>query len=280
MVGPGFSNPPLYAAEKSMDQFSRGELIFASIADQIELDWRSIARPEQLPPSGDWSVLAHTGGPWGRERPGPEPNGRRALAEAASVPVSPLRRPTSADVRDVMVEGSNPESAICAQLEPPDLRTSKRQPDLAERRPGGDVLPRRAGASSRPSACGGVVSTNCAPGEKFAAHGTTCSSAFASEKRPRQVITTTPRPIKFLKELVKRARPGCVVTRGRTSDDPAANLAPSFFSQIVRPIRRHATRPPGAQRRTARGRPRGAVDRDLLEEGRRDIERLRRCAGL
>ena len=44
------------ATEKSMNHFSRDESIFASIADQIESDWRSIARPEQLPPPGDWSV--------------------------------------------------------------------------------------------------------------------------------------------------------------------------------------------------------------------------------
>ena len=51
-------------------------------------------------------------------------------------------------------------------------------------------------------------------------------------KSPRQVITTTPKPIKLLKELVKRDGQDVVVTRGRTSDN-AANLAPTFLSQIV-----------------------------------------------
>lgn len=48
-------------------------------------------------------------------------------------------------------------------------------------------------------------------------------------RRPRQVITTTPRPIPVLKEII--ASPTTVVTRGSTYDN-AANLAPSF-RQII-----------------------------------------------
>jgi phage terminase large subunit-like protein len=49
-------------------------------------------------------------------------------------------------------------------------------------------------------------------------------------RRPRQVITTTPKPIKLLKGLLKRD--DIVITRGKTADN-AGNLAPSFLSQIV-----------------------------------------------
>ena len=48
---------------------------------------------------------------------------------------------------------------------------------------------------------------------------------------PRVVITTTPRPTKQIKELI--ADPTCHVTRGSTYEN-RANLAPAFFSQIVR----------------------------------------------
>jgi len=48
---------------------------------------------------------------------------------------------------------------------------------------------------------------------------------------PRACITTTPKPLKLLKELL--ADPGTVITRGRTLDN-AANLAPSFLTEIVR----------------------------------------------
>jgi phage terminase large subunit-like protein len=50
-------------------------------------------------------------------------------------------------------------------------------------------------------------------------------------KHPRQVVTTTPKPIKLLRELI--ANPDTVVTRGSTYDN-RENLAPAFFSQIVR----------------------------------------------
>lgn len=48
---------------------------------------------------------------------------------------------------------------------------------------------------------------------------------------PRVVVTTTPRPIKLLRDLL--ADPKVVVTRGRTEEN-ARNLAPAFLEQIVR----------------------------------------------
>jgi phage terminase large subunit-like protein len=51
-------------------------------------------------------------------------------------------------------------------------------------------------------------------------------------KHPQAIVTTTPRPIKLLKALLKRDRSDVVITRGKTSDN-AENLAPSFLSQIV-----------------------------------------------
>jgi phage terminase large subunit-like protein len=51
-------------------------------------------------------------------------------------------------------------------------------------------------------------------------------------KRPRATVTTTPRPIKLLRDLLKREGQDVVVSRGRTRDN-AANLAPSFINQII-----------------------------------------------
>ena len=48
---------------------------------------------------------------------------------------------------------------------------------------------------------------------------------------PRCVVTTTPRPIKLIRELL--ADPKVAVTRGRTADN-ADHLAPAFLDQIVR----------------------------------------------
>ena len=49
-------------------------------------------------------------------------------------------------------------------------------------------------------------------------------------KRPRQVITTTPKPSKLLKAII--ANPATIVTRGSTYDN-RANLPPSFFTQVI-----------------------------------------------
>jgi predicted phage terminase large subunit-like protein len=51
-------------------------------------------------------------------------------------------------------------------------------------------------------------------------------------KHPQCVITTTPRPIKILKGLIKREGQDVAVTRGKTSDN-RDNLAPTFVSTII-----------------------------------------------
>ena len=49
-------------------------------------------------------------------------------------------------------------------------------------------------------------------------------------ERPRQVVTTTPRPIPLLKRLM--AEPGTVVSKATTRDN-AAHLAPAFLESVV-----------------------------------------------
>ena len=47
--------------------------------------------------------------------------------------------------------------------------------------------------------------------------------------RPRQLVTTTPRPIKLLRRLL--AHPRAAITRARTQDN-AEHLAPDFLAAI------------------------------------------------
>ena len=47
---------------------------------------------------------------------------------------------------------------------------------------------------------------------------------------PRAVVTTTPKPVKLVRELM--AAPTTAITRGSTYDN-RANLAPAFFDQII-----------------------------------------------
>ena len=204
--------------------------IFASLADAIESDWRSIARPEQLPPPGDWStwlILAGRGA--GKTRAGAEYV--RALAEAAALPRIALVGPTAADVRDTMVEGESGLLAIAPNSNRPVYEPTKR------RLTWGNGVQATLFSSEEPDRLRG-------PQHGAAWLDELCSWRNVRDtwdnlqfglrlgKKPRQVITTTPKPIKLLKELVKRDGQDVVVSRGRTADN-AANLAPSFLSQIV-----------------------------------------------
>ena len=49
-------------------------------------------------------------------------------------------------------------------------------------------------------------------------------------EKPRQIVTTTPRPIPIIRRLL--SAPTTFVTRGKTTDN-RSNLAPSFFTQVV-----------------------------------------------
>jgi phage terminase large subunit-like protein len=50
-------------------------------------------------------------------------------------------------------------------------------------------------------------------------------------KKPRQIVTTTPRPTPVVKELVRR--PDVYITKGSTYDN-RANLSENFFSHVIR----------------------------------------------
>ena len=202
---------------------------FARIADAIQSDWQSLARPEQLPPPGEWSTwLILAGRGFGKTRTGAE--WVRSLAEAASVQRIALVGPTSADVRDTMVEGDSGLLAIAPNSNRPLYEPSKRRVVWNN----------------------GVTATMFSSEEPERLRGPQHAAAWLDElgawrnitetwdmlqfglrlgKRPRQVITTTPKPLKLIKDLLKRD--DVAVTRGRTSDN-AANLAPSFLSQIVK----------------------------------------------
>jgi len=195
---------------------------FARIADQLETDWQSIARPEQLPPPGDWSIhVVLAGRGWGKTS--------RSLAEAASVARIALVGPTAADVRDVMVEGSSGLLAIAPNSNRPTYEPSKRRltwPNGVQAAMFSSEEPDRLRGPQH----GAAWLDELAAWGNLQATWDMLQFGLRIGKRPRQIITTTPKPVKLLKELLKRE--DVVVTRGRTMDN-AENLAPSFLSQIV-----------------------------------------------
>jgi phage terminase large subunit-like protein len=199
---------------------------FGRLADQISTDWQSIARPSQLPPSGDWSIwLVLAGRGFGKTRCGAE--WVRAQAEAASVARIALVGPTAADVRDTMVEAGL--LAIAPNSNRPTWEPSKRRLIW----PNG--VQAWAFSSEEPDRLRG-------PQFEAAWCDELCAWKNVSEtwdmlqfgmrlgRRPRQVITTTPKPIPLLRALLKRD--DVAVTKGKTGDN-AKNLAPTFLETIV-----------------------------------------------
>ena len=88
---------------------SRSNDFAVALLDALQSGWRSVARPNQIAPAGDWSIwLIMAGRGFGKTRSGAEwtleqiSAGYRRIALVAA---------TAADVRDVMVTG---ESGILA----------------------------------------------------------------------------------------------------------------------------------------------------------------------
>jgi phage terminase large subunit-like protein len=193
-------------------------------------DWRFWARPSQLPPDGAWRIwLLLAGRGFGKTRCGAE--WVREQAEAGRARRIALLAPTAADLRDVMIEGESGLLAIA--------------PD--ERRPRYEPSKRRL---TWPN---GAIATGYSADEPERLRGPQHDAAWCDELAawrypeawdmlmlglrlgddPRAVVTTTPRPVRLVRELLARAGGDVAVTRGSTFDN-AANLAPAFLDQIVR----------------------------------------------
>ena len=191
-------------------------------------DWRKIARPNQIAPSGDWLTwLVLAGRGFGKTRCGAEWVREEVSAKRAQRIA--LIAETQKDLEEVMVFG---ESGILSVFPPHKRPKVTRKPIRIEFHTGAVAYGYNA---TEPDQLRGPQFTT-AWGDEFAkwryARETWDQLQFGLRlgKHPRQVITTTPRPIPVLKEIL--AAPSTVITRGITADN-AANLAPSFLLSIT-----------------------------------------------
>lgn len=194
------------------------------------------ARPNQILPDGDWRLwLAKAGRGWGKTRVGAE-----AVREwSESYPRIGLVAPTGDDARDIMVEG---ESGILAVF-PPD-------------RPARYIANRRR--IEFPSGAIGTLYTADEPERlRGPQHHKLWMDEIASwrylrsafdmamlglrlGRNPQAVLTSTPKPLPLVKELVARSRldPGSdplgrvVMTEGSTYEN-RANLADAFVREVI-----------------------------------------------
>ncbi len=196
--------------------------------------WEWVARPEQLQPRHvrwlTWLILAGRG--WGKSRTGAETVvswvRRREAGNIA------LIAPTSADARDVMVEGPagivkvSEWNACPVQYEPSKRRLT--WPNGARATLFSAEEPDRLRG---PQHDGGWLDELAAWDNPEGAWDM-YQFGLRLGAWPRTVITTTPRPIKLVKSLVEstKAADGEVVITGGSMYENAANLAPPFLRSI------------------------------------------------
>lgn len=191
-------------------------------------DWRAWARPNQLSPNGDWLtwiVLAGRG--FGKTRCGAEWVREEVTAKRASRIA--LIAETQKDLEEVMVFG---DSGIASVFPPHQRPKITKKPVRIEFHTGAVATGYNA---TEPDQLRGPQ-FDCAWADELAkwryAQETWDMLQFGLRlgNRPRQIITTTPRPIPLLKEIL--AAETTVVSRGVTTDN-RANLAPSFVQNVI-----------------------------------------------
>ena len=208
--------PPIAAAE-----------LLRRRANTERYDWQRIARPNQLPPPGEWIVwLLLAGRGFGKTRTGAE--FVRAEVEAGRARRIALVGATAGDTRDVMVEGESGILAVSPPANRPRYEPSKRRVTW----PNGAMA--TLYSADEPDRLRGPQHDLAWPDElaawRYANTWDMLMLGLRLGKRPRAVVTTTPRPTRIIRELLDN--PTTVVTRGSTYDN-RANLAPAFFEQII-----------------------------------------------
>ncbi len=205
----------------------------ASLLDAAESDsgWRGEARPAQLPPAGDWFAwVIMAGRGWGKTRTGAEWLAHKARTIPGDYAV--LGRSTQ-DTRETCLEGqSGLLRALGLQI---DSRAYNRATGQI-RLPNGSVI--YAYSAERPERVRGPNLSGAWADElavwRYPDHLWTETLVPALRiGRPQVVVTTTPRPIPLLRELISRDDGTVVVTRGSTFDN-AANLSPQALAELRR----------------------------------------------
>ncbi|MCP1337293.1 terminase family protein [Hyphomicrobiales bacterium FT118] len=201
----------------------------ASERRALEHVWPLWARADQLPPQGDWTTWVLLGGRGaGKTRAGAE--WVQTAVRAGAARRVALVGETIHDAVDVMVDGPSGLLSIA----PADFR------------------PRLQRGERRLTWPNGAQAFLFSAKDPEGLRGPQFDLAWADElakwarardawdmlqfglrlgARPRQVVTTTPRPLKLLREILDD--PGTVATSAPTYAN-RANLAPAFFDAVIR----------------------------------------------
>ncbi len=193
---------------------------------QLKYNWEYWARPEQMPPPGDWTFwLVNAGRGFGKSRCGSEwiiDQIRKGFTKIG------LIGPTASSVRDIMVEGDSGIQVISRPDFRPLYEPSKRKLTW----PNGAVA--HTYSAEEPDRLRGPQFEKIWADElavwKYPEAWDMAKLSLRLGRKPQAIITTTPKPKRVLKELI--ADKDCVVTGGSTYDN-IQNLAESFYKTIV-----------------------------------------------
>lgn len=205
-----------------------GALDKAGLLAHLQYYWPFWARPNQMPPTDkawvNWIVQAGRG--FGKTRVGVE----MVRTWSSQVSITHIIAPTASDIHKVVLEGPAGIYKCTAPSERPYFRTK----DSTLMWPNGhktllfsaEEPERLRGPQCHKMWCDEL------PAWKYA-QKTWDNAVFGLRLggNPQCVITTTPRPIKLFKELVKDA--GTIVTHGTTKDN-LKNLSPRFIAEVVK----------------------------------------------
>ncbi len=196
--------------------------------DELEallFDWQIWARPQQLPPDGDWTTWLLIGGRGsGKTRAGAE--WVKSLAAAGVSPIA-LVGETMSEVLAVMVGGDSGLLSVHTADERPVLKgMSLLWPNGVEAM----ILPASDPDRFRGPQFAAAWCDEVAKWPNAEASWDMLQFGLRLGERPRQLATTTPKPTRLLKRLL--GDPMTAVTRMKTADN-TDNLAKSFLDAIV-----------------------------------------------
>ena len=195
---------------------------------RLRHNWDLHARESQLPPEGDWDTwLILAGRGFGKTRAGAE--WVRAQVETRQADRIALVARSLPEALSIMVHGESGIINISPPWDKPTYEPSKRKltwPSGAHALVFSSHEPDQLRGPQFDAAWCDELASWEYPAETW----DNLSFALRLGRRPRSVVTTTPKPIELIRSLPNI--PGTYVTRGTTFDNKD-NLAPSFFDGII-----------------------------------------------
>ncbi len=210
------------------DQLVNKDMSLEEASATLKYFWPAYARLQQITPPGLWHVWfvlagrgygkTRTGSEWIREQV--EEHGKKRIA---------LVGETSADCRDTMVEGPAGLLNVCPPWNKPRYEPSKRRLTW----PNGAIAITYSGKEPdqlRGPEHDAAWADELAKWQYMEDAWSNLEFGLRGGTDPRVIVTTTPRPLKLIKEIV--ASENTIVTGGSTYDNQA-NLPNSFFDMVI-----------------------------------------------